>query len=213
MQQYVDKAWRRSYSLLIDKDDDFEVFGTFYNYFFINMSAMLIIAERTFGTNGNELMDQYYGQRARSVVVPNRDKFWKQLKIRLKGPLLVYDFFFALDKKVEKSIQSIKKTEQSFMDTDWARLSDEALRDKLKGASEDAIQAMSNHLTSSAIICLPISLLEKIVAPYSENPKNDVNLLVSGLKNVESSQISLRIWTLSRIARQHRLKIGAGFDP
>lgn len=205
MHIFVDQGWRLAYKPILEKNENIELFGIFHNRFFINMSSVVKISERAFGIDGNELMDQYYGQKKFGLHVPNKDNFWRQLKFRLKTPWLIYNFFVALRSKVNKNIHQILTLENEFKKHNWAAMDKQQLFEQLQSTSPIVVQAIANHLAASANIGLPLSLLEKTLNSYSKNPKNDVNVLFSGLKNVESSQISLKIWNLSRLAKKQKL--------
>ncbi len=215
MNKFVNKSVKYAYGNVWYPSDRFDLFGIFFQRSYINMTAMKIISERVLGADADEIIDQYLGQKHHNVKIENPDPFFKKNKIKfLNSPGFIYKTVFALDEVIDKTNKEVDQLQNYLSTVNWKNFSNEEVWAEVINISKIFEKAFANHLLSGAAIGMPIKYLENIIASLSkENCKNDVNTLLSGLKNIVSSQITLNIWDLSRIAKKEKLKLDNQFLP
>lgn len=215
LDKYVNKAVRYAYQQVWDKDDQFDLFGIFYQRSYINMTTMKIISERVLGTDADDLIDQYLGQKHHNVTIYNPDPFLKKVKIKYLHSLpFIYHTVFKIDSTIDNVNKQIDDFQNYLQTVQWDKLSNEELWVELVNVSKVFELGFANHLLSGAAVGTPIKYLENMITPYSkENAKTDVSTLLSGLNNIVSSELTLNIWDLSQIAKKHHIQIGQQFDP
>ncbi|HEY4668827.1 MAG TPA: PEP/pyruvate-binding domain-containing protein, partial [Tepidiformaceae bacterium] len=196
-------AYTRGYQRLrlLSKDEWPNFVGLFYNRAFLNVGATRLIAERAFGASGDAAEHRYLGGELPKK--PRRDNSLKNWKHRFLSVIPLTRMTIGIFRAADRLDRETTAWEQRLRSIDPATLSNsklESLRQELMHWSSNNF---SVHLQASACAGAGFEMVAKAVQPIlGDETEARVPALFTGMGGVESAQIGLDLWSLSRIALQ-----------
>ena len=200
---------------LLDRDENPRFVGVFYNRVFLNISATRLVGDRALGGSGDAVERRYLGgEIAATAKTRHGLKTWKHRIV--SAPRMVW-MLLTLEKRAEKADRAVAAHERRVTAMDFAAMSDEAL-----GALRERLMLIAArrgrvHLRVTAMAGFGFENVQKVVAPIlGEETEARLPTLFTGLPNVESAQIGIDLWGLSRVAKREGMESrlrAPGFDP
>ncbi len=189
--------------------------GTFYNRVFLNVSAARMVADRAIGSSGDLVEHRFLGGEMTSnaprprLFVRLRDKAWS-------APFLLW-MTLTINRDSARAEKQTMAWERRMKRTRFDRLTDAEL-EKLRGdAMNFAAETVKVHLRVSGMAGTAFEWIAGMVRPVlGDETEGTVPSLFSGMRGVESAQISLDLWELAQVAQGTGVAArfdDAGFDP
>lgn len=199
----VPRAYTMDYhDLKLLAKDEWPVFiGTFYNRVFLNMTATRMVASRAITAGAKAIEERYLGGALSEEEAPPTGGPWKMWKHRIisLGPCL--HMFVTLEKQADRAERRVLAIEQKVRALDPASMSDERLNRVRERLTDIGVDVAKVHLRITASAGLGYDNVHKLVrGVLGEEADGKLPLLFTGLQGVESAQISIDLWKLSRIA-------------
>lgn len=200
---------------LLSKDEDPRFVGFFYNRAFLNITATRTVADRVLGGSGDAIEHRYLGgEAANAGGTKHSRKLWKHRIV--SAPYLLMNML-GLERSTNRIDRETRDFERRVRALRPESLSDaeiEAIRDELINFNADSA---STHLQVTGVAGFGFENVSKLVQPIlGEETEGRVPTLFTGLHGVESAQIGLDLWELSRVAKRDGIEAqvrGPGFDP
>lgn len=198
------------------KKHEWPVFvGTFYNRAFLNVAAARMVADRAIGSSGDSVEHRFLGGEMKSdtpkppFLVGFRDRLWS-------APFLTW-----MTLTIRRDLARVEKRALSWQRrmerTRFDRLSDAELEKLRADAMAFSAESVKVHLRVTGMAGTAFEWIAALVRPVlKDETEGIVPLLFSGMRGVESAQISLDLWDLAQAARAAGLAdrlAEDGFDP
>ncbi|MBI5948968.1 MAG: hypothetical protein HY875_12590 [Chloroflexi bacterium] len=200
---------------LLDKDEWPRFVGMFSNRAFVNVNATRAVAERSFGGDPDAVEHRFLGGEYQEK--PKIRWSWKLLRHRLRSALPLTRFLFTAQRRGDECTRISFEWQRRVNGDDPAAMTDAAIqqrRDELLGAAADIVGV---HLAISGVAASGFELISRTVQPLlGDETEGRVPALFTGMSGVESAQIGLDMWALSRAALAAGLGEAIrhpGFDP
>ncbi len=200
---------------LLDKDEWPRFVGMFFNRAFLNVNATRAVAERSFGGDPDAVEHRFLGGEYREK--PKIRWSWKLLRYRLRSALPLARFLVTAQKRGDECTRLSFEWQRRVRGDNPATMTDAAIqhrRDQLLGAAADIVGV---HLAISGVAAAGFELVSRTVQPLlGEETEGRVPALFTGMSGVESAQIGLDLWALSRATLEAGLGEAIrrpGFDP
>lgn len=216
--EYVHKAYTEGYQDLgaLDRDEWPMFVGIFYNRAFLNVGATRLIAERVIGGDPDKVEHRFLGgeiepQKPKGTVTR---RVWKY---RLRTIIPMLRMAIGIHKAGERIERETLAMERKVRAEKVAALTGAGLAARRKELSEFVSGTFRVHLQASGCAGFGFEQVAKLVKPVlKDETEGTVPALFSGMRGVESAQIGLDLWELSRIVLREgvadRLREPA-FDP
>lgn len=214
----VPKAYTDDYHELglLAADENPRFMGCFYNRAFLNMEATRLVASRVLGFREGALEQQYLGgpiEDGWKTPLP-RFRTWRR---RLVTAPRMLRLMATLDTQADRAERAVFDAERKVRAVDPFALSDAELQRYRERILDFAARISRVHLRVTGVAGSGYDNILALVRPVlGDEAEGRVPTLFSGLPGVESARISLDLWELSRIARDHGLAEALrapGFDP
>jgi len=199
----VPRAYTMDYhDLKLLSKDEWPVFiGSFYNRVFLNMTATRMVGSRAITASARAIEERYLGGALSDEEAPpigGRLKTWKH-RILSFGPCL--HMFLTLEKQADRAERRVHAVEQKFRALDPASMSDERLNRVRERLMDFGVDVAKVHLRITASAGMGFDNVQKLVrGVLGDETEGKLPVLFTGLQGVESAQISIDLWKLSRIA-------------
>jgi phosphohistidine swiveling domain-containing protein len=206
-------AYLESMYFLFGKSREFSSTGFFYNRLHLNLSHMVKAGYRMLGSNPEALASVVRAPLPANIKPP---LFFIQLYFTLKSIIpFIYHIFINLEKNINKHEAELFHYEQSLKTMDFSQCSDIALWQVWRIMRDQFYINMVDDFRASTAITIHLSMLKPFLKAVYSNEEADyvLNILNSGLSDVESAKISEMLWELSKIALQEKLSLTENFDP
>ncbi|MGE5597381.1 MAG: PEP-utilizing enzyme, partial [Hyphomicrobiales bacterium] len=186
---------------LLDRDEWPMFTGCFYNRIFLNIAATRLVAGRALAGSADAIEQRYLGGAMAPTPKPPLRERLPQWKYRLRSAPKLISMFLTLQKSAEKAERRVMALEPKVYALDPATLSDERferIRVKLAKLGVDVAKV---HLRVTAAAGQGFDTVDRLVRPIlGDETDGRLPVLFTGLQGVESAQISLDLWELSRVA-------------
>ncbi len=214
--EYVHKAYTAGYQDLkvLDRDEWPVFIGLFYSRAFLNVGATRLIAERVIGADPDGVEHRFLGGEIDPSKRAKTHGLWKY-KLRTILPMLRMSL--GIHKAGERIARETMAMERKVRAENPEAMSGHELSARRKELSEFVAGTFRVHLQASGCAGFGFEQAAKLVQPVlGDETEGTIPALFSGLRGVESAQIGLDLWALSRAAI--RADIGGevrepGFDP
>ncbi len=200
--EYVHKAYTEGYQQLgaLDKDEWPMFVGIFYNRAFLNVGATRLIAERVIGGDPDGVEHRFLGgeieppKRKRTVS----KRVWKY---RLRTIIPMLRMSLGVHKAGERIERETLAMQRKVRAEDVQALSGAELAARRRELSEFVSGTFRVHLQASGCAGFGFEMVARLVKPVlKEETEGTIPALFTGMRGVESAQISLDLWQLSRVA-------------
>ena len=216
----VPRAYTMDYhDLKLLAKDEWPVFiGSFYDRMFLNITATRLVSNRAISAGADAIEERYLGGATKEEwPEPTARERLRTWRFRFTSLAPLVRMFITLGKQADRAERRALAVEQKVRALDPAAMSDERLsrvRDRL---SDIGVEVAKVHLRITAAAGLGFDNVQKLVRPIlGDETEGKLPLLFTGLQGVESAQISIDLWELSRVALREgvaeRLRDPA-FDP
>ena len=186
---------------LLKKDEWPDFVGVFYNRAFLNVGATRLVAERALGSNGDIVEHRFLGgelklnQKRQGGIRLFKDKLWSL-------PFLM-KMTFTIDHEMERADREARAWERRVKALPLAAMTDAELEKVRDDSMKFAAQAVKVHLRASGMAGTGFEWVAGLVRPVlRKETEGSVPALFSGMRGVESAQISLDIWDLAQAAKR-----------
>ncbi len=216
--EYVHKAYTEGYQDLgaLDRDEWPMFVGIFYNRAFLNVGATRLIAERVIGGDPDGVEHRFLG----GEIEPAKRKgtvtkhVWKY---RLRTIIPMLRMSLGIHKAGERIERETLGIERKVRAENVSALSGADLAARRKQLSEFVSGTFRVHLQASGCAGFGFEMVARLVKPVlKDETEGTIPALFTGMRGVESAQIGLDLWALSRTAIREgmadRLREPA-FDP
>jgi pyruvate,water dikinase len=216
--EYVHKAYTEGYQQLgaLDKDEWPMFVGIFYNRAFLNVGATRLIAERVIGGDPDGVEHRFLGGE---IEPPKREgtvskRVWKY---RLRTILPMLRMSMGIHKAGERIERETLEMERKVRAEDVQGLPGAALAARRRELSEFVSGTFRVHLQASGCAGFGYEMVARLAKPVlKDETEGTIPALFTGMRGVESAQIGLDLWNLSRVALTERIADrlrDPGFDP
>lgn len=195
--------------------DEFPLsFGMFYNRAFLNLTTGRMITARSIGGDPQSLEHRFLGGDKAPATMQHSRELWRyRLRSFVPGMRMV----LGAHKRADRADLAVLRRERHESGIDPATLSDAELDARSRKLAEFAARIFRVHLAATSCSGLGFELVARTLEPIlGDDTEATLPLLFSGMRDVESAQISLDLWELSRVALGtgivERLQ-GEHFDP
>lgn len=213
----ADRAYCGAYQELkmLAADECPRFVGFFYNRAFLHIDNTRLIAERAFGSSGDAVEERFLGGQRRTK--PRREHSLKNWKHRLLSAWPLLRMTRTIEGKGIRAERATLAFERRLQALDAAALTGAQLDDLRLEISDFVAGTFATHLQASGCAGAGYDLVARMVRPIlKERTEGKAPSLFAGMRGVESAQIPVDIWKLSRVARDCELggRLGDdGFDP
>lgn len=214
----VPRAYTEDYHELglLGRDENPRFMGTFYNRAFLNMEATRLIASRVLGFREGALEQQYLGGPIDDGWKTPLPRFATWRRRILTAPRMLR-VMATLSKQADRAERAVASAERQVRGVDPYALTDAELQRYRERILDFSARIARVHLRVTGVAGSGYDTIASLVRPVlGEETDGRVPVLFTGLAGVESAQISLDLWELSRIALREGLgeQLRApGFDP
>ncbi len=184
---------------LLRKDEWPAFVGLFYNRAYLNVGTTRLIAERSFGSSGDAVEHRYLGGEYRAKSRKgNSLELWRW-RVRSLPPLL--KMLVTLRKDARRIESDTMAMEQRVRAEQPARMTSAEIEKRRSQIADFATGVMATHLRVSGAAGASFDGVSRLVQPIlKDETEGALPALFSGMHGVESAQIGIDIWTLSRVA-------------
>lgn len=187
---------------LLAEGEDLDFVGNFYGRVFGNLSAFRLAAERSFLTSG-DAFDEHYMGRARSEGyrrprVHGRLRAAVRIFRRLSSSLRLV---LGLSAQADRLWLQVLDDERRLRGLEWERASDLDLDRALQDLVPLTDATATHHILTSGITTVLFEWVARLLRSRFEARSTELlHALFSGMRTVESAEIALDLWRLSRLA-------------
>ncbi|MGH2628860.1 MAG: PEP/pyruvate-binding domain-containing protein, partial [Anaerolineales bacterium] len=200
--EYVHKAYTEGYQELgvLDKDEWPMFVGIFYSRAFLNVGATRLIAERVIGADPDGVEHRFLGGELappkRTAAVTRR--VWKY---RLRTIIPMLRMSMGIHKAGERIERDTLAMEQKARTEGVDALTGAELAARRRELSDFVAHTFRVHLQASGCAGFGFEQVAKLVKPVlKDETEGTMPALFTGMRGVESAQIGLDLWALSRVA-------------
>lgn len=217
-QETVPLAYTEDYHELglLAKDEHPLFMGAFYNRAFLNMEATRLVASRVIGMRDDALEKRYLGGAIEDGW-KNELPRWKTWKHRTLSTPRMLKMFLRIDRQAERAEQATLAMERRVRALDSASLSNEELEQWRQRLSRFGAKVARVHLRVTGIAGTGFDGVAALARPVlGDETEGQAPILFTGLQGVESAQIGIDLWSLSRVCLSEHLAAriqSPGFDP
>lgn len=207
-QETVPRAYTMDYHSLklLDKDEWPVFMGSFYNRVFLNVSATRLVGERAFGSTADAIEERYLGGVFEQTEKPTRRDQLGKLRYQLRSFLPLVKMMLTLRRGAKKYGARVLALDRKVRALDPAKVSDREIEAWRKRATDADVEMAKAHLRVTAAAGAAYDFVARLVRPVlGEETEGQLPTLFGGMRDVESAQISLDLWELSRVALREGL--------
>ena len=216
-EETVPRAYTDDYRRLklLGKDENPDFMGVFYNRAFLNVTATRLIADRALGMSGDALEHRYLGGEYQVKAKSGHSRLiWKH---RLLSAVPLVRTMLGLKKAAKRIDRQTLRFEQRVRSLDTASMSDADLDRWRVRLMDFGGRISSVHLQVTGIAGGAFEMVSRILQPtLGDRTEGIVPTLFTGMRGVESAQIGLDMWHLSRLAQRTGIRDRVrepAFDP
>ena len=197
----VHRAYTEGYQRLrlLAKDEWPQFVAVFYNRAYLNVGATRLIGERSFGSSGDAVEHRFLGgeYKAKSEKQNNL----ALLGWRLKSAFPLFKLTIGAHRAADRIDRKTHAMEHRIRAKDPASLSDAKLEERRELLTNFVSDIFAVHLQASGLAGAGFDIVSRSVQPIlKEETEGRVPVLFTGMRGVESAQIGLDLWSLSRVA-------------
>lgn len=218
MQETLPLSYTQDYHELglLAPDENPQFMGTFYNRAFLNMEATRLVGSRVIGVRDNALEKRYLGGEI-AEGWKNDIPRMKTLKLQLRSAPRMVKMFLRMERHAMRAQQATNAMERRVRALDAAALSNAELEDWRQRLMRFGAKASRIHLRVTGVAGAGFDGIAAIVRPVlGDETEALAPTLFSGMQGVESAQIGIDLWDLSRVCLAEGLAGRVrepGFDP
>ncbi len=200
-QELADHAYGEGYRRLklLRKDERPKFVGLFYNRAFLNVGATRLIAERAMGSSGDAVEHRFLGGEYREKPARGQSLELWWFRARSLPPVLMA--LARMGGAVNRLERQTLSLERKLRAKDLSTIPDErfdALRKRVAYFGADVFRV---HLQVSGMAALGFDTVAREVRRVlGDEAEGQVPALFSGVTGVESAEIGIDTWELSRVA-------------
>ncbi len=200
---------------LLKKHEWPEFVGVFYNRAFLNVGATRLVAERAIGTNGDAVEHRFLGGELK--LNSKRPGSARSIADKAISAPFLLKMTLTMKRDIEHCAREAKEWEGRVKNLAYAHISNADLERVLSESMAFAAEAVKVHLRVSGMAGTGYEWVAGLVRPIlGDETEGTTPSLFSGMRGVESAQISLDLWDLAQAAKRagvvERLA-EPGFDP
>jgi len=201
---------------LLDRDEDPQFMGTFYNRAFLNMEATRLVGSRVIGVRDNALEKRYLGGEIEEGWKNDIPRM-KTLKLQARSAPRMVKMFLKMERHAARAVQATETMERRVRALNAAELSNLEMEEWRQRLLRFGAKASRIHLRVTGVAGAGFDGIVAIVRPVlGEETEALTPTLFSGMQGVESAQIGIDLWDLSRVCLAEGLADRVrepGFDP
>ena len=200
---------------MLRKDENPNFVGMFYNRAFLNITATRMIADRALGSSGDAIEHRFLGgeYRGKPKMAHSRELWGFRLRSAVPGISMLIRIHKEAD-RIERATMAWQRTVRA---DDPAAMSGPEIEGRRQALTAFVADIFQVHLQASGVAGTGFDTVAGMVLPVlGEETEGRVPALFSGMHGVESAQIGLDLWGLSRTAIACGLEgaiRGEGFAP
>jgi len=200
---------------MLRQDENPRFVGMFYNRAYLNISATRMIADRVLGSSGDAIEHRFLGGEytGKPKTVHSRELWGFRLRSAVPGVRMLVRIHHEGD-RIERETMAWQRRVRA---DDVAAMSGPEIEGRRKALSAFVARIFQVHLQASGVAGSGFDSVAGMVLPIlGDETEGRVPALFSGMHGVESAQIGLDLWALSRTAIACGLEgalRGEGFDP
>lgn len=217
-QETVPVAYTQDYHELglLARDEQPLFMGTFYNRAFLNMEAARLVASRVIGMRDDAIEKRYLGGVIDDSWKNDLSR-WKTWKHRAISTPRMLGMFLKTDRQAERAEQATLAMERRVRALKSSDLTNAELEQWRQRLARFGAKVARVHLRVTGIAGTGFDGIAELARPVlGDQTEGLAPVLFSGLHGVESAQIGLDLWELSRICRAEGMEshiAALGFDP
>jgi pyruvate,water dikinase len=215
--KYARRGYIEGYQRLkvLDKDEFPEFAGMFYNRAFLHVGATRMIADRVIGASADSVEHRFLGGELK--VEGRREHSLRLWRIRMRSIIPMLRMMRGIEKAARRIDRETRAMERRVRADDVAQLSNAELEARRTMIAEFVTGTFQVHLQATGMAGQGFETTSKTVRPVlGDETEGTLPALFSGMRGVESAQIGLDLWELSRVAVREGLTDAIraeGFDP
>lgn len=216
-QETVPLAYTEDYQELglLAKGEHPQFMGAFYNRAFLNMEATRLVASRVIGMRDDAIEKRYLGGAIEDGW-KNELSHWKTWKHRTLSTPRMLKMFLRIDRQAERAEQATLAMERRIRALDSASLSNEEMEQWRQRLARFGAKIARVHLRVTGIAGTGFDGVAELARPVlGHDTEGLAPILFTGLQGVESAQIGIDLWGLSRVCLAEDLAArieSPGFD-
>lgn len=200
---------------LLKKHEWPEFVGVFYNRAFLNVGATRLVAERAIGTNGDAVEHRFLGGELK--LSSRRPGSVRSITDKAISAPFLLKMTLLIKRDVDRCWRDAIEWEERARNLAYGAMPNRDLERVLGEAMSFAAETVKVHLRVSGMAGTGFEWVAGLVRPVlGDETEGTTPALFSGMRGVESAQISLDLWDLAQAANRagvaSRLS-GANFDP
>lgn len=217
-QETVPLAYTQDYQQLglLAKDERPQFMGAFYNRAFLNMEATRLVASRVIGMRNDAIEKRYLGGVIEDGWKNDLSR-WKTWKHRTLSTPRMLKMFLRIDRQAERAQQATFAMERRVRALDSSSLSNAELEEWRQRLARFGAKVARVHLRVTGIAGTGFDGVAALARPVlGDDTEGQAPILFTGLQGVESAQIGIDLWGLSRVCLAKGLAAriqSPGFDP
>jgi pyruvate,water dikinase len=201
---------------LLEKDEHPLFMGAFYNRAFLNMEATRLVASRVIGMRDEAIEKRYLGG-AIDDGWKNGLSRWKTWKHRTISTPRMLKMLSRIEHQAERAEQATRAMERRVRALNGSSLTDGELEEWRQRLGRFGARVARVHLRVTGIAGTGFDGVAELARPVlGDDTEGLAPVLFTGLHGVESAQIGVDLWELSRTCLAERLAAriqSPGFDP
>ena len=201
---------------LLANDERPQFMGAFYNRAFLNMEATRLVASRVIGMRDDAIEKRYLGGVIEDGWKNDLSR-WKTWKHRTLSTPRMLKMFLHIDRQAERARQATFAMERRVRALDSSSLSNAELEEWRQRLARFGAKVARVHLRVTGIAGTGFDGVAALARPVlGDDTEGQAPILFTGLQGVESAQIGIDLWGLSRVCLAKGLAAriqSPGFDP
>jgi pyruvate,water dikinase len=200
---------------LLGRDEQPRFIAFFHHQAYLNVTAARLIADRALGASADAVDRRLLGSKGPSTI--RREPFFRRWRFRLAsiGPTLRLILF--IHRYGARLVRETHALERRLRSDDPVALTGPELEERRLEIARCVVQGFHIHVTVTGLAGSGFETAAMLARPIlGDETEGTLPLLFTGLRGVESAEIGVDLWDLSRVARAEGLALrlrDPSFDP
>lgn len=191
--------------------------GVFYNRVFLNIGATRLVGSRALGATADAIEERYLGGVVTERTPPGTRERLTNWRHKAESLPFLVRMTLGLRRQAEHAGRRVLTLDRKLRALDPATLPDDRIERIRRVLMDESVRMAKAHLRVTALAGAQYDVVARFVRPVLGG-ETEANLptLFTGIQGVESAQISVDLWGLSRVALAERIDGAlrdASFDP
>lgn len=218
-QQTVPRAYTMDYhDLHLLGRDEWPVFmGVFYNRVFLNITATRLVGTRAIGATADAIEERYLGGVVTKTGPPAARERLTNWRHKAESLPFLARMTVGLRRQAEHAERRVLSLDGKLRALDPALLPDDRIERIRHVLMDESVTMAKAHLRVTAMAGAQYDIVARFVRPVlGDETEPNLPTLFTGIQGVESAQISVDLWGLSRVALAEGLADAVrdpAFDP